>query len=180
MLANMRRACSLLSVAAEAAGGTRGSPPHQDSQLVAQVEQQARLLVMGQADEIGATSLTSCISLRMRSPVIAAPGRVVFVPLGAGRNSFSAVQMEDAVFGELEIAQAEELFDAMLAVRALQSDGAGVQIGIPLTTAPAWARRTTRWVGCPSRAPAISPTNRPPCPRVEYARLIAGCRETWG
>ena len=120
----------LVSVAAEAPAGPGDLFPYQHSQLVAQVEHLARLLVVGQADEVGAHVLDE--PHFFADEVFGhggAQARVVFVPRGAAQEQLFAIQMEDAVFGELEIAQAEALFDAVLAVSALQSNGAGVQIG---------------------------------------------------
>ena len=111
--ASMSRACWLVALAAEAAAAPGDLLPDQQAQLVAQVQRQARLLVVAEPDEVGAHLLDrGRARARTTSSVSGgAEAGVVLVAVGAAQQQALAVEEERALFLELEVAQAKALDD---------------------------------------------------------------------
>ena len=123
--------CQLLAhhllpvVAADAAAAPRRFFPHQQAKLVAEIEHQAVLLIMCEADEVRAHRLDE---LHLFADQVvghrARVARVVFVPMRAAQQQALAVQLERAVLAELEVANAEALRDRLDSCFGLPFSGA--------------------------------------------------------
>ena len=120
----------LEGLAADAGAAPGGLLPDHQAELVAEVEDEAVLLVVGEADEVRAHGADE--AELFADEVVGHGGGdacVVGMARGAAEEDTLAVELEWAVVDEFDVADAEALVELGLASGGGEGDAAGVEVG---------------------------------------------------